>query len=109
MCVPRSVFVPYFRYLVAPAVEQMQAASAATEPKKKKRKKDRDSDAATVSTAEEALLWRLRLQVRGASGVPHRTAVTQTFCRSCNGGPGCCVRVSPLPGAATCLPAAVCR
>ena len=62
---PRSVFVPYFRYLVGPAAEQLQAASAATEPRKKKRKKDRDSAAATVSsTAEAALSWRLRLQVR---------------------------------------------
>jgi len=86
--VPRSVFVPYFRYLVAPAVERLQAASAATEPKKKKRKKDRDSDAATVSTAEAALLWRLRLQVRGgATDVPYRTAVTQIH--NCNGASGC--------------------
>ncbi len=73
----RAVFVPYFRYLVAPAVEHLDAARAATEPKKKKRKNDRDGGTAiAVSAAEAALLWRLRLQVSD------KTHVRPPFCAS---------------------------
>lgn len=59
----RSVFVPYFRYLLAPALEALEAAGAATEPRKKRKKKDAaaaDADALAPDAQDQ---WRLRLQV----------------------------------------------
>ena len=61
---PRSVFVPYFRYLLAPALEALESAGAATEPRKKRKKKDAvvtDADALAPDAHDQ---WRLRVQVR---------------------------------------------
>lgn len=66
----RSVFVPYFRYLLGGAVAllQGQAAAEALQPKKKRRKSKAPEpapDAASSADASAVLnTWRLRFRVR---------------------------------------------
>ena len=105
--------MPYFRYLVAPAVEHLDAARAATEPKQKKRKKDRDSSAATaVSPTEAALHWRLRLQVNDAACRPAVQPAFQHLVINVNvvfSTPGSCARLFSCFKAQSTLDPAACN
>ena len=64
------MFVPYFRYLIAPALVALEAAGAATQPRKKRKKKEAagfgtDTDAPAPEAQEQ---WHLRLQVPETTG-----------------------------------------
>lgn len=63
--------MPYFRYLLAPALEALEAASAATQPRKKRKKKDTAGTAVDADTlAPDAHdQWHLRLQVLFTTGL----------------------------------------
>lgn len=68
----RSIFVPYFRYLLDPALAALEAGGEpdAKKPAKKKRRKSAEAEASAAPAAPEDAAaqeasWRLRTQVWG--------------------------------------------
>ena len=82
----RSIFVPYFRYLLDPAVAALEAGGVEqpSKPAKKKRRKSADAEAepalAPADAAAEENSWRLRTQVR-TSTLRSRVGFIAEVCR----------------------------
>lgn len=67
----RSVFVPYYRYVMDGAIVHLTSATAADAQPKKKRKKSSLPSAETRSNADDphGLRWVVRLRVRPPSAL----------------------------------------